>query len=138
MSKVLFAVPFAVAAAGCGSSDAPVPTNPTYTKDVKPILDGHCIKCHGMDDMLHTMIINGYPNSPSYCYLQRYADEGDCSNLANPDCKMGAGNSFCQNQMASYVILTDPVSRMPPAPDAPLNDWEQQVITRWVNNGGPQ
>jgi len=51
---------------------------------------------------------------------------------------MGAGNSFCQNQMASYVILADPVSRMPPAPNAPLSDWEQQVITRWVNNGGRQ
>ena len=32
----------------------------------------------GLGDMLHTTIVNGYPNSPSTCYLQRYEDEGDC------------------------------------------------------------
>jgi hypothetical protein len=140
VSKVLFAMPIAVAAASaaCGSDTPAVPANPTYTTDVKPILDGHCIKCHGADDMLHTMVINGYPNSPSYCYLQRYPDEGDCSNLLNADCKAGAGSSFCQSQMVSYISLTDPLTRMPPGPDAPLSDREKQVVMRWVSNGGPQ
>jgi len=139
MSKLLFAAPLAVALAVAGAGCAPdVPANPTYTKDVGPIFDAHCVRCHGANDMLNSMIINKYPNSPAYCYLQHYQDEGDCSVPTNPDCKMGAGSSFCRSQVVSYINLPDPGSRMPPAPSEPLNDWEKEVIGNWVLKGGPQ
>jgi len=30
-----------------------VPAHPTYTNDVAPILDAHCVRCHGANDMLN-------------------------------------------------------------------------------------
>jgi hypothetical protein len=138
MSKVLFAVPLAFALAAASGGCAPdVPANPTYTKDVAPILDAHCVRCHGADDMLHTMMINGYPNSPSYCYLHRWESEGDCTNPLGPDCKNGVSSMLCGPMIPGYLNLA-PESRMPPPPSEPLNDWETDVITHWVNNGAPQ
>jgi hypothetical protein len=95
LSNLLPAVPVALTLAGvalgCGSDTPEVPANPTYTTDVAPILNLHCIGCHGVGDMLHTMLVNGYPNSPSTCYLQRYEDEGSCTDPSSADCKHGAG-----------------------------------------------
>jgi hypothetical protein len=39
----------------------------------------------------------------------------------------------------SYITLpADSLMRMPPPPSEPLNDWEKDVILRWVHNGAPQ
>jgi hypothetical protein len=124
------------AAIGCGSDTPDIPANPTYTKDVKPILDANCIRCHGTGDMLHLMIVNGYPNSPSICYLQRYEDEGDCTDPNNPACKHGA--KFCGTRMGADSLITsminlpnDSTSRMPPPEADPLTDREKEIINRW-------
>jgi len=65
VSSVVPVVAFAIAGAalGCGSDPPQVPANPTYTADVAPILNLHCIRCHGAGDMLNIMNVNGYPNS---------------------------------------------------------------------------
>jgi hypothetical protein len=39
--------------------------------------------------------------------------------------------------VVGYITKTDS-GRMPPPPSEPLNDWETDVITHWVNNGAPQ
>ena len=138
MSKTLFAVPFALAgvALGCGSDMPEVPANPKYTTDVAPILNTHCIRCHGLGDMLHTMIVNGYPNSPSVCYLQRYDDEGECTDPNSTTCLHGAG--YCGTRDGTESLITsminmpnDSSSRMPPVPADPLSDFEKAVINRW-------
>jgi len=140
MSKTLLAVPFALAgvALGCGSDMPEVPANPTYTKDVAPILNFHCIRCHGLGDMLNTMVVNGYPNSPSTCYLHRYEDEGDCIDPNSATCKRGAGYCGTFNTIAMDSLITsminmpnDSSSRMPPPPADPLSDFEKAVINRW-------
>ena len=128
---------FALAGAlGCGSDTNEVPANPTYAKDVAPILNANCIRCHGAGDMLNTMIVNGYPNSPSICYLQRFEDEGDCADPNNPACKHGA--AFCGTRMGADSLITgminlpnDSTSRMPPPPADPLSDRDKEVINRW-------
>ena len=128
MSKTLLAVPFALAgvALGCGSDMPAVPAN------------NHCIRCHGLGDMLNTMIVNGYPNSPSTCYLQRYEDEGDCVDPNSTTCKRGAGYCGTFNTTAMDSLITsminmsnDSSSRMPPPPADPLSDFEKAVINRW-------
>ena len=58
--------------------------------------------------------------------------------LANADCKPGAGASFCQSNMVSYISLRDPNFTDAAGPGRPLSDYEKNVITRWANNGGPQ
>jgi hypothetical protein len=136
MSRVLLAVSSVLVFVGIGAGCSPdVPANPTYTKDVQPIYLAHCVRCHGANDMLTPMPVNGSTHPPKFCYLQRYEDEGDCSMVTNPDCKMGAGSVVCDP--ISYVTRSDS-SRMPPPPSEPLNDWEKEVITRWVNSGAPQ
>lgn len=141
VSSVVPVVPiaFAIAALGCGSDQPPqVPANPTYTADVAPILNLHCIRCHGAGDMLNIMNVNGYPNSPSICYLQRYEDEGTCADPNDLNCKHGAG--FCGTRPADGMesLITsminmpnDSTERMPPPPADPLSDFEKEVINRW-------
>jgi hypothetical protein len=140
LSNLLPAMPVALTLAGvalgCGSDMPEVPANPTYTTDVAPILNLHCIGCHGVGDMLHTMLVNGYPNSPSTCYLQRYEDEGSCTDPSSADCKRGAG--YCGTLMGTASLITaminmpnDSSERMPPAPADPLSDFEKAVINRW-------
>jgi hypothetical protein len=134
MAKMRWAVLALVGVAlGCNPD---VPANPTYTKDVQPIFMAHCVRCHGANDMLNTMTINGSPRSPLRCYLQRYEDEGACSGVT--DCMFGAGSAIaCTNQYISYITRTD-TGRMPPPPSEPLNDWEKDVIILWVHTGAPK
>lgn len=138
--SVLPAVPLAFALAGlalgCGSDAPEVPANPTYTNDVAPILNANCIRCHGDGDVLHEMVINGYPNTPSICYLQRFEDEGDCTDPNGMYCKHGAG--YCGTRMPDTSLITfmigmpdSSAGRMPPPPADPLSDFEKAVINRW-------
>jgi hypothetical protein len=138
MSKVLLAVSSVLMLVGLGAGCSPeVPANPTFTKDVQPIFLAHCVRCHGADDMLHSMSINGSNLTPAYCYLQRYEDEGACTGVT--DCMFGAGSTVCKGMVVGYVTMpANGATRMPPPPAEPLNDWEKEVITRWVNNGAPQ
>jgi len=114
-----------------------VPANPTYTKDVQPIFDAHCVRCHGANDSLVAMPVAGTTQPPKFCYLQRYEDEGACTGV--PDCMFGAGSSVCSGMVVLYITMpVDAALRMPPPPSEPLNDWEKDVITRWAHNGAPQ
>src|SRR5204863_5174623 len=83
MSKALliglFAFTFAGLTLGCTPE---VPANPTYTKDVKAILDAHCVRCHGQNDMLNSMFVGASDHPPRTCYLQKYEDAGDCTTAA--------------------------------------------------------
>ena len=67
---------FAGLAAGCSPD---VPANPTYTKDVQPIFEAHCVRCHGANDTLDTCRSTGSTTTPKFCYLQRFESEGDCT-----------------------------------------------------------
>jgi hypothetical protein len=137
MSKTLLAVsfllPLAFAGLGC---DPQAPANPTYTSDVKAILDAHCARCHGAGDNLNA-IPNEAGTKPGACYLHRYEDEGDCSALTNPDCKLGAGSSFCAPMISGLIVRTDS-SRMPPRPSEAMTDWEVQTLLRWIANQWPR
>src|SRR5215510_8560748 len=139
MTKGLLAVPL-VLAGGVLACTLAVPANPTYDNDVRPIFVAHCVRCHGSDDMLHAMLVNGRSQPPGFCYLQRYEDEGDCSMPTDPSlgCKMGAGNTLlCTTQIVSKINRADEL-RMPPPPSDPLTDWEKDVMNRWAANGFPK
>jgi hypothetical protein len=109
-----------------------VPAAPTYSKDVKPILDAHCVRCHGANDTLNPDPTGRFPlKAPLFCYLQRYEDE----NCPGSDCKRGAG--YCASTASTNLIVTEINTpdgeqlRMPPLPADRLNDWEMEVLTRW-------
>lgn len=140
MSKALLVGLFAFAFAGLTLGCTPeVPANPTYTKDVKPIFDAHCVRCHGANDMLVSMPVAASDHPPKSCYLQRYENEGDCTVTSDPSCKQGAGAPFCWGLAGNYIEAPDnSPTRMPPLPSQQLNDWEKEVIKSWVAHGAPQ
>ena len=151
MSKALLASVFALAAAvpvlslsGCSPE---VPANPTYEKDVKPILMARCVRCH--DETFREEMVPGYQNQgpPRQCHLNRYPAMGDCTpaGLMMPGaCSYGAG--MCGNSpalggslIAVYAIASADNGFAPPMPPAPadkLSDWEQDVLRVWINNVG--
>jgi hypothetical protein len=128
----LFVVAFASQALACSPA---VPATPTYAKDVKPILDAHCVRCHGAGGTLNSMVVAGRDHPPGLCYLQTYGDAGDCSTAAT--CMRGAG--YCGAGSAGASMLTlytklpeDNRLHMPPLPSESLNDWELEVLSRWA------
>jgi len=112
-----------------------VPAAPTYTKDVAPILNAHCVRCHGAGGTLnmYPFPVEGSPMKPMTCYLQRYDD--DCS--AGPNACL-AGAKTCATLAVGYVNLPVGVMHhMPPAPSDSLNDWEKDVLANWVKTSPP-
>jgi len=110
-----------------------VPAHPTYSNDVAPILDAHCVRCHGQGGTLNKygIPVNGTDHPPKVCYLQRYDD--DCS---SGSCLSGA--KTCVSLIVADVNM--PVTsglRMPPPPSDPLNDWEKGVIANWAKTDPP-
>jgi len=138
MLKALLAVPL-VLAGGVVACTPAVPAKPTYDNDVRPIFVAHCVRCHGADDMLHAMVVNGILRPPRACYLQRYETTGDCTTtpIDPAVCKNGAGSEVCRGLIPSYIRGMGTVP-MPPPPSDPLTDWEIEVITRWTAAGAPQ
>ena len=145
MSKALLASVFALAAvvpvvslSGCSPE---VPVNPSFARDVQPIFNARCVRCH--DETLRAeMVPAGYPNNgaPKICHLNRYESTGDCS-AGGTTCSLGA--SQCANiapGMGGYLAArVDPAvehdpARMPPAPAPALNDYESAVVNKWLTN----
>jgi hypothetical protein len=137
MAKALFSGLFVFVLAGLTlGCSPPVPATPTFTKDVKPIFDAHCVRCHGAGGSLN--VVPPSVTAPKSCYLNMFATEGDCT-VTSPPCKMGAMAALCFGLAANYIDLPDNATlRMPPLPAEPLNDWEKEVIKTWVKAGAPQ
>lgn len=115
-----------------------VPAHPTYTNDVAPILDAHCVRCHGANDMLNAFPfpVYGSVQAPVRCYLQRYDDEGDCTSAGTTTCKSGAAN--CAGLIVAYTNYPPGnIQHMPPPPSDSLNKWELDVLKNWLMTGSP-
>ena len=144
MSKALLASVFALAAAvpavslsGCSPE---VPATPSFARDVQPIFNARCIRCHD-----ETFRSEPAPSAqpgilPKFCHLNRYQSEPAGCTPGTPPCSIGA--SACVNVpgMGGYMaVRVDPAmdhdrGRMPPAPADALNDYESAVINKWLKN----
>ena len=141
MSKALLASVFALAAAvpvfslaGCSPE---VPANPTYSRDVKPILMARCVRCH---DETFRGDPAGSPNPgpPATCHLNRYENTGDCT-ATSLTCSIGASGCANTPGLGSYLAgkidpSVDDSLRMPPLPADRLSDYEWGVLNRWMTN----
>ena len=125
---------FATAGVACEPAQ---PATPTYARDVKPILDAHCTRCHGAGGTLQgdpEVYPLGTPpegyksNRPVVCYLDQLDDRGCVDGGAATDCKRGV--NYCLVYLPAYVPM------MPPPPAA-INDWERDVLLRWTKNPMP-
>lgn len=146
MSFTLLPLLLAVAAA-LGGCEPETPAMPSYEKDVRPIFLSHCIRCHGAGGTLQgdppqyplgedQRPARYNPGPPGTCYLNTYADQGDCTpvgGVAPATCKLGAHS--CAALVAGFALVPEP--SMPPQPAPVLTDWEKEVVRRWVMDPRP-
>src|SRR5262245_6176925 len=91
----IVAICLAAPLAGCSSTpEPPVPTDPSYATDVRPILLARCVSCHGAGDMLSgDPPGSALPGPPPNGYLDHYEDRGNCGDadggLPDLTCKRG-------------------------------------------------
>jgi hypothetical protein len=115
-----------VVGAGC---ENPVPLNPSYERDIKPLMEAHCTRCHGAGGSLNTdpdiPLVSGVqkPNATDFTSLQ--GENGHLGLLTYT----GPG----------FVILESSVNTlpMPPPPSAPLTDYERDLLFTWAKNPLP-
>jgi hypothetical protein len=128
---------------GLGACSPARPDTPTFAADVRPIFVAHCTRCHGAGDMLQgdpTSTLVTYRNPPIQGYFQYYRDHGDCSEVdggpppMSPLCRRGAYFYAAINKLSWKNYVLDVPALMPPAPAAPLNDFERDIVLRWSMN----
>lgn len=138
----------AIAGAGCNST-APIPAEPAYDTDVRPILMAHCVRCHGAGGSLNVATEPTGPDAavlPSIAgsvgsfkalptYFDQFGTTGTCTADTNgnypADCRLGA--SIYATTMPSYIhAATNLPEAMPPPPAPRLDDWALGVIDAWA------
>jgi hypothetical protein len=107
---------------GCGTD---VPIRPTYKNDIAPLMEAHCIRCHGAGGML-----NGDPDSQKVDGVQQPAN-GDFTSLQN-DAAGHSGLAAYTNQMPNAALMKLFLPQMPPPPAPPLTDWEHTLLETWL------
>jgi hypothetical protein len=109
---------------GC---DAPVPVNPGYAADVRPIFVARCVRCHGANGTLNVDPDDPERGAPKIVYLNQYDTVGG---------HVGAGTFAAQIPL--YIHSDDESKRMPPPPSSRLSDWELAVIDAWAATTPPK
>jgi hypothetical protein len=124
---------FAGGLVGCGENS--VPENPSWARDIHPLMEAHCIRCHGGGGML-----NGDPDVPptnpkDLCMLP--TDGGAYT------CAPRTGNFTTQAGLMPYTgqggknMITYLDYPMPPPPSEPLSDFEYNLLVNWAINPLP-
>ena len=116
-----------LAAGALGGCEEPVPKTPTFSVDVRPIFEAHCVRCHGAGGTLNEDPRSIEAAPPSGGFLNQYEDKVDCTPDAMGNipvtCLGGARYEAESGNIKAYVH--GPVTpRMPPAPSPPLDSWE--------------
>jgi mono/diheme cytochrome c family protein len=123
-----------VAGAGCLNA---IPDRPSYERDIKPLMEAHCIRCHGAGGTLNTdpdipppphAKVQGPPLNSDFTSLQ---GENGHFGLMNYTLGGSPGVVF----LKTYVEGT--LGPMPPPPADPLTNWERDLLFTWANNPLP-
>jgi mono/diheme cytochrome c family protein len=116
---------------GCG--EEPVPAEPSFATDVRPIFIARCVRCHGAGDKLNGDPLSLKGAKPEIVYLGQFEDTGMCK-APVMDCKPGAKGVAALIKL--YVHDTG-LMRMPPLPAESLSDRQLQIIDLWASKTPP-
>jgi hypothetical protein len=120
------------------------PGQPSFARDVQPIFEAHCVRCHGAGGTLNTdpSTIGVYKGMPPLAgYFNQYQDSGNCPDAGGSPagCMRGAYYYATTGKLlfTTYVNGESGVGPMPPPPAAQLTSWEHDVVFTWLNNPIP-
>jgi mono/diheme cytochrome c family protein len=109
-----------VGGAGCGN---PVPDRPSYERDIKPLMEAHCIRCHGAGGTL-----NADPDIRPVSGVQK-PNATDFTSLNGLMPLTGAAEPALE-----LFVKTLP---MPPPPSDLLTNYERELLFTWAKNPLP-
>jgi hypothetical protein len=118
------------ALAGCG--EEPVPLNPSYSVDIKPLMGARCIRCHGAGGTLNVdpdSLLKGktVPKAPNLADFTKLEDTpGGPKGLLSFTSAVPGGDATMM-----LFVRTGP---MPPPPAPHLTEREFEMLERWVKN----
>jgi uncharacterized membrane protein len=104
--------------AGCDSA-----ATVSYSKDVRPIIDGHCMECHK---------IGGKGESKSGLSMESYDDLMKGTKFGP---MITPGDSFGSNLIILIEGRADPSIYMPKGKHGPLTKEEIELIKKWIDQG---
>jgi hypothetical protein len=109
-------------------------------KDVLPIFEAHCVRCHGAGGSLNADFRGLEMAPPPNGFLNQYDDVVDCTPDAMGNrpltCVAGARTEAENDNIHAFTHGLIP-PRMPLSPAAPLDAWELAVIDNWVAEKPP-
>ncbi|HEX3697917.1 MAG TPA: hypothetical protein VH374_21265 [Polyangia bacterium] len=132
LNFLLLCLGLAIGAGACEPADPPA--DPSFKTDVLPLMQGHCVRCHGANNTLNADPLSqakptAYNVAPETGFFDHYEDrmmgEGGCS---MPRCT-GAASSVLQIQLFIHAAST---TRMPPLPAEGLSEWELKLLDNWT------
>jgi hypothetical protein len=123
MRKMLFLVAVSTLGLGAVGCEEPLPENPTWAVDIKPLVEARCVRCHGAGGTL-----NDDPDSPPLPKSDKEVPQNGYFNMLEND---GAkhGLKFYGGALKTYLNLP-----MPPPPASPLSDREKDLLIKWGKN----
>ena len=98
--------------------------NPTYTQNVKKILDNKCVTCHSPSSSQQA-----FPDLDTYQNVVDYQKDQGLNGYSN-----GSGSPDLLCSIQSNSCTSD---RMPKG-DAPLSSGSITIIENWINNNYPE
>ncbi len=111
------------AAAICAIASRPTSNDaPDFNRDVRPILSGHCFKCHGPDDKQRQAGLR-LDSAEGAQALQKSGKRAIVP--GKPD----------QSELVHRVLATGPMQMPPVTANKPLSDNEKAILRRWVAGG---
>jgi hypothetical protein len=117
---------------GCGEND--IPENPSWARDIQPLMEAHCIRCHGGGGMM-----NGDPDVPP----NKIPNCGSPVDGGAYTCKPLLGNFTTEAGLMTYAKIGVVQMKkylaypMPPPPSEPLTDYEYNLLLAWIANPLP-
>jgi hypothetical protein len=126
VGAALMVLALTLVAAGCGEN--PAPERPTYARDIKPLLEARCIRCHGAGGALNNDPDHGgaFPGAPTHGDFTRLDDDPKGMHGLLYYTSAGTGGAA---QMKSWVVTIG----MPPPPSDRLTDRETTILLDWAN-----
>jgi hypothetical protein len=134
-TNTLFSLACLIVASGAlvGCGEEPIPDNVSFARDIKPLMEARCIRCHGAGGTL-----NDDPYSQPTGMVTK-PESGDFRHIETVNGISGLGN-YTGAGLVLLKLYIDPMKGpplMPPPPAPPLTAREKEMLLKWAAGSPP-